>query len=193
MTTRRSFRHERAAVGEARRFVSALLEERYHAVVDAVVLLTSEVVSNAVVHGGSGPTVAVHLSPDRVRVEVSDASPALPVRKHYGLEATTGRGLMLLETMATAWGAEPLERGKRVWFDLEVPAAGDVPAGRAVAAAEVMPTDLDALAASFGEIDADAGAPPVAEARRAAAAPPDASASVRTVKRPARERRGPRR
>lgn len=177
-------------MGEARRFVSELLEDRHHDVVDAAVLLTSEVVSNAVLHGRSGPTVTVELTPDRVRVEVSDASPVLPVRKHYGLEATTGRGLMLLETIATAWGAEPLERGKRVWFDLEVPAPGDVSAGPAATAAEVMSTDLDALAASFGEIDPDAGSEPVAEARRGAALPSGVRAPGRSTSRSARSARG---
>lgn len=189
MTTRRSFRHDRAAVGDARRFVSELLEDRHHDVIDAAVLLTSEVVSNAIVHGRSGPTVAVQLAPDRVRVEVSDASPVLPVRKHYGLEATTGRGLMLLETIATAWGVEPLESGKRVWFDLEVATAADVAAGPAVTAADVMSTDLDALAASFGEIEPDAGSDPVAEACRPAAAPADVPAPVRGTARTARSAR----
>lgn len=156
MRERRSFSNDKAAVGAARRFVSEVLEDRHpDALVETAVLLTSEVVSNAVLHGRSAPTVAISLDADRVRVEVDDASPALPVRKHYGLEATTGRGLMLLETLADDWGARRVGSGKRVWFDLD-PAGerGSSASERAVASPDGRPLDLDdldAIAASFGE------------------------------------------
>ena len=155
MTARRSFSNDKAAVGDARRFVSEVLEDRHtDALVETAILLTSEVVSNAVLHGRSAPTVAISLGADRVRVEVDDASPALPVRKHYGIEATTGRGLMLLEALADGWGAELVGSGKRVWFDLD-PAVADVTStAEPVGAAEGSPVDLDdldAIAASFGE------------------------------------------
>ncbi len=53
-----------------------------------------------------------------LRVGVSDSTPVAPVRKRYGKEAATGRGLLLIETMASAWGTEPNEGGKEVWFEL---------------------------------------------------------------------------
>lgn len=154
MTARRSFSNDKAAVGEARRFVSEVLEDGLPAtLVDTAILLTSEVVSNAVLHARSAPTVAVRLASDRVRVEVDDSSPALPVRKHYGIEATTGRGLMLLETLADRWGAERVGSGKRVWFDLDPAAAPPATATEpAVALVDGAPFDLDAIAASFGEV-----------------------------------------
>ena len=169
MAARRSFSNDKAAVGEARRFVSEVLEDRHpDALVETAVLLTSEVVSNAVLHGRSAPTVVISLDDDRVRVAVDDASPALPVRKHYGLEATTGRGLMLLETLADGWGAERVGDGKRVWFDLDpTTAPRNVTAGATstgVPRGPVDHDDLDALAAAFGEVGGGTGGGPAARA-----------------------------
>ncbi|MDQ3385320.1 MAG: ATP-binding protein [Actinomycetota bacterium] len=169
MAARRSFSNDKAAVGEARRFVSEVLEDRHpDDLVETAILLTSEVVSNAVLHGRSAPTVAISLAADRVRVEVDDASPALPVRKHYGLEATTGRGLMLLEMLADGWGAERVGSGKRVWFDLDPTAASRTltaePTTTAVPHAPVDLDDLDALAAAFGEGGGGAVGGPAARA-----------------------------
>ena len=46
----------------------------------------------------------------------------LPARKHYSEDAATGRGLLLVETLADGWGANPTAGGKAVWFELGVPA-----------------------------------------------------------------------
>ena len=157
MAARRSFSNDKAAVGAARRFVTEILEDRHpDSLVETAILLTSEVVSNAVLHGRSAPTVVISSAADRVRVAVDDASPALPVRKHYGVEATTGRGLMLLETLAQGWGAERVGSGKRVWFDLDPTDTGEdggVEPATATAGDVVDDLDdLDALAAAFGEV-----------------------------------------
>ena len=171
MAARRSFSNDKAAVGEARRFVSEVLEDRHpDALVETAVLLTSEVVSNAVLHGRSAPTVVISLADDRVRVAVDDASPALPVRKHYGLEATTGRGLMLLETLADGWGAERVGSGKRVWFDLDSTTAARTTTTEQSTAARPAPVDLDDLAASFGELGDSTSGGPAARAGTATSA-----------------------
>lgn len=91
--------------------------------VDTAVLLVSEVVSNAVLHARTGIEVRVTVHGAVARVEVRDGSTVVPSRRDYDDEASTGRGLELVEILASAWGTglEPL--GKVVWFEVgEVPA-----------------------------------------------------------------------
>ena len=90
-------------------------------------LLTSELVTNAVLHARSRPELKLRLTDDRLWVGVSDNTPVFPVRKRYGPEAATGRGLMLVERMAAAWGTSVSEHGKVVWFELS-PEAGEATA-----------------------------------------------------------------
>jgi hypothetical protein len=81
-------------------------------------------VTNAVLHARSRPELKLRLTDDRLWVGVSDNTPVSPVRKRYGPEAGTGRGLMLVERMAAAWGTSITEHGKVVWFELS-PEAGE--------------------------------------------------------------------
>jgi anti-sigma regulatory factor (Ser/Thr protein kinase) len=82
-------------------------------------LLVSELVANAILHSGTPLEVVVQWGEDRVRVEVHDGNPQLPVRKHYSNMSGTGRGLMLVERMAAGWGADRTPTGKVVWFELD--------------------------------------------------------------------------
>jgi len=89
------------------------------------VLLTSEVVTNALVHGVPPLTVTVVCGAGLVRVEVVDQSPQMPVRLAGGPDATRGRGLLVVEALSSRWGADPLpEGGKAVWFEVAPAAAG---------------------------------------------------------------------
>ena len=90
---------------------------------ESATLLTSELVTNAVLHARSRPELKLRLTDDRLWVGVSDNTPVSPVRKRYGPEAATGRGLMLVERMAAAWGTMVTAEGKVVWFELS-PEAG---------------------------------------------------------------------
>ena len=103
----------------ARRFVVDTLRSWDSAgQADVAELLTSELVTNAVLHVGSEVDVAVRLTPRTVRVEVRDASPDPPVPRHCEVDALTGRGLRLVESMSEAWGCDPNGYGKVVWFEL---------------------------------------------------------------------------
>jgi anti-sigma regulatory factor (Ser/Thr protein kinase) len=109
------------SVGAARRFVRDVLMSRQVAdgVVDTVELLTSEVVTNAIIHGRSGPVLAVAVNEGAVRVAVGDVSPELPVRRLGRLDDVSGRGVIIIEELATAWGVERERNGsKRVWFEV---------------------------------------------------------------------------
>lgn len=74
--------------------------------------------ANAVHHAGTDAVVRLYRRPARVRVEVRDRSPRLPVRRRYSEHATTGRGLHLVDSLSAAWGVEPAVDGKVVWFEL---------------------------------------------------------------------------
>ncbi|RJK94219.1 SpoIIE family protein phosphatase [Vallicoccus soli] len=108
----------------ARRMVRAFLRAHGLDAVDEVAtLLTSEVVTNAVVHARTAVGLRVHAAADRVRVEVSDGSRRRPVRRELDTEATGGRGLLLLDRLATTWDVRRTGDGKTVWFELEAPPA----------------------------------------------------------------------
>ncbi len=104
----------------ARHWIAAHLRGVSPDVVECAGLLTSELVTNAVLHANTPLCVTLHILPDRIRVDVADGSTVLPSLKDYGREAATGRGLTLFDTLASSWGVQPVEGGKIVWFELPV-------------------------------------------------------------------------
>jgi anti-sigma regulatory factor (Ser/Thr protein kinase) len=115
-----SLEPDNSSAGAARRFVAAELADEPAPVLEAATLLTSELVTNAILHANTAFEVAVILSPGTLRVEVSDRSTDIPVLRQYDLEAATGRGLRLVESIARSWGVEQRDEGKAVWFELAV-------------------------------------------------------------------------
>jgi serine phosphatase RsbU (regulator of sigma subunit)/anti-sigma regulatory factor (Ser/Thr protein kinase) len=122
----------------ARRFVERTLTgvpadpERF----DTVVLLASELVTNAVLHAAAPSEVRVRVRHGRVRLEVHDPSPHLPGPRSRDSNAATGRGILLVEALADAWGVERgdgvTDLGKTVWVELDlVQPAADRNAGNA--------------------------------------------------------------
>jgi DNA-binding NarL/FixJ family response regulator len=109
-----------ASASRARRFVNEVLSRwQCGDVLDDVQLLVSELVTNAVVHAGSEVEIAVRLLVDSVRIEVVDRAPDAKLRPSSpSTEDESGRGLLLVETLASAWGVEPLDGGKAVWFEV---------------------------------------------------------------------------
>jgi hypothetical protein len=59
-----------------------------------------------------------------LRIEVGDGSLRAPMARHYAADATTGRGLALVDTLAREWGVDVEEDGKVVWCVVEEPDAG---------------------------------------------------------------------
>ncbi|MFG2618832.1 SpoIIE family protein phosphatase [Streptomyces sp. NPDC048507] len=90
--------------------------------VDSAVLMVSEMVTNVLVHtDGDALLVAEavgELGARRLRVEVADASDELPHKRHPGEMASSGRGVLLMEMLADAWGVDPRGAGKSIWFEL---------------------------------------------------------------------------
>jgi anti-sigma regulatory factor (Ser/Thr protein kinase) len=88
---------------------------------DTVALLVTEVATNAVLYAyGSHVRVRVLDLGLRLRVEVFDASPTLPVPRGARAKDEGGRGLGLVEALAVAWGVEPSPAGKTTWFEVGV-------------------------------------------------------------------------
>jgi anti-sigma regulatory factor (Ser/Thr protein kinase) len=91
---------------------------------DVTELLVTELVANVVTHVGAPMTVRVRRESDTVRVEIDDPSPELPVVHHPDARAEHGRGVLLVDRLATAWGADRIPGdGKTVWFELDVSTA----------------------------------------------------------------------
>ncbi|WP_405016821.1 SpoIIE family protein phosphatase [Kitasatospora sp. NBC_00070] len=94
--------------------------------VDTAELLASELVTNAIRHTDRDAMFTARLyretvggeSRVRLRVEVEDESDLWPTRRTPGEQASSGRGLMLVEALADGWGVEPRGTGKRMWFEL---------------------------------------------------------------------------
>lgn len=125
--TARSLEASRYAPSEARRHVADACAGWPTSIVDIARLLTTEVVTNAVVHGVGKVGLVVAVSRHVLRVEVSDDSPALPVPvPRTSPLQHGGRGLHILTAMATAWGVEPRRGrpGKTVWFELRAAVTG---------------------------------------------------------------------
>jgi anti-sigma regulatory factor (Ser/Thr protein kinase) len=109
-----------SSVQRARAFVKTTLntwEMPDHA--EVAVLLTSELVTNAVVHARSRIELRIRYQPNGVlRIEVVDESFREPFRLSAPTEATAGRGLAILDNLAARWGVQTLDTGKAVWFEL---------------------------------------------------------------------------
>ncbi|MEU3512639.1 ATP-binding protein [Streptomyces longwoodensis] len=122
---RRLGRADLRAVPEARRALRELLRPWGGPEQSAIAeLLTSELVTNALVHTDDDAVLTATVEPDRLRVEVRDfvarkPCPRVPVAD----DGTNGRGLMLVQSLADAWGVHAHGVGKAVWFELGAQAA----------------------------------------------------------------------
>ena len=82
-------------------------------------LLTSELVTNALQHGDGAIEMLMSVDPETLRVEVSDESPEPPQPMQASPGSTSGRGVMLVEALASSWGVtHHAGDGKAVWFAL---------------------------------------------------------------------------
>lgn len=89
--------------------------------IDTAVLLASEVVTNAILHGRSDARLEIVAPPDKVHVEVGDDNSRHPARAAADAGALDGRGMAIVEALAAAWGICDAPFGKIVWFDVVPP------------------------------------------------------------------------
>jgi anti-sigma regulatory factor (Ser/Thr protein kinase) len=113
------FPAELTTPAEARRFVVGVLRAGGVEIGDAVPLVVSELVTNAVLHAGSPAQVEVRVGNDCVRIEVHDSATELPTPRDPDPYTVTGRGLMLVDALSDRWGAAAKPSGKVVWFEID--------------------------------------------------------------------------
>jgi anti-sigma regulatory factor (Ser/Thr protein kinase) len=109
-------------IADARQQLRELLHDWASAdQLDSAVLLVSEMVTNVLVHTDADALLVAEVTGEpakrRMRVEVTDGSDDLPHRRHPGELASSGRGLVLVEMLADAWGVDPRGEGKSIWFE----------------------------------------------------------------------------
>lgn len=88
---------------------------------EGVRLVASELITNAVVHGGGFATVGLYYADGRLLLVVHDGNPGEARREYATGDDEAGRGLALVEFLATRSGWEPTARGKKVWAEFDVP------------------------------------------------------------------------
>ena len=122
---------EPAAAAEARSQVrAAICAWKVPVDPDIAVLLTSDLVTNAVMHGdGKTVTLAIRCSRSHLRIDLYDTSRSLPMALDEPTVAETADGLVLIATLSTEWGSFRTPVGKVVYFTLafqsDLPRGGD--------------------------------------------------------------------
>jgi anti-sigma regulatory factor (Ser/Thr protein kinase) len=111
---------EPRSAGEARHFVAdhaaGIVPDE---MAEVAVLLTSELVTNVIVHARTPMRLSVDVVPSVLRVSLADEVSRAPVRRaSEGVPRLTGRGMHLVEELSDHWGVEPNPAGKTVWFEL---------------------------------------------------------------------------
>ncbi len=130
-----SYQPERRAAAAARRFVRQTLRSWQDgggpgalgdsgagrdALIDDAVLLTSELVTNAVLHAGTQVRVTCRRTGNGLEIAVEDDSPAqIVAEQQLSADRTGGRGLAMPGQLATSWGVTYTARSKAVWFRIE--------------------------------------------------------------------------
>ncbi|KAF5996527.1 ATP-binding protein [Streptomyces mirabilis] len=122
-------RPDPAEVGRARRWARSRLAGSGigadEPLAETLILLVSELVTNAVVHTGCPAVLRLSLpgvlgeSIGTVRLEVADSSARPPVPRHAEGDETNGRGLELVDGLADRWGWNPEGAGKSIWCEVD--------------------------------------------------------------------------
>lgn len=120
------------APGNARRLVRAMLgtwELETH--VDDAQLLISELITNVLQHAPGADSLELQVSATEaaLRIALADGSSIKPVVRELTDDRPSGRGMYIVEVLASRWGVEEREGGKRVWVELDLDRAPQV--GRA--------------------------------------------------------------
>jgi anti-sigma regulatory factor (Ser/Thr protein kinase) len=108
------------SAGDARRFVARTLQERGcpDTVIERVLLLTSELVTNAYRHAGSDTHLSIRYDDECIRIEVRDSGTGGVKLRPPDVNRTDGRGLRIVDALADRWGHRSDRDGTVVWFEL---------------------------------------------------------------------------
>lgn len=116
-----SLEHDLTAPEQARHAVGAMCEDLNPDVSTVAQLLGSELATNALLHGRGRIDVRINRSPGQLFVSVEDESDSEPVVRSGDIHDEGGRGLLIVETLASSWGVRRRDRGgNTVWFTLRL-------------------------------------------------------------------------
>ena len=118
-----TYASDQEAPRRARQFTSTALTQllgHNAEVIDDAELVVSELVTNAVKAHASGVTLSLDVHRSRVRIAVQDDGVGTPVAARPSEYDDHGRGLLIVASVSSDWGVQPLARGKQVWADLAV-------------------------------------------------------------------------
>lgn len=116
------FSGDARSIADARSIVRAVLAGYAAELAETAALLTDELATNAVRHGGGRFTLRASIAGQRLRVSVADSAGSAPLTVHRpGHDLDNGRGLTIVEAMASSWGVDRGDTGKSIWFELELP------------------------------------------------------------------------
>ena len=119
MTTERRFDDTEASVGNSRRFVASATADAPE-VRDAILLMVSELATNAIVHAGGGFAVRVERVGSSIHVTVTDGGTGTPVVRNPDEHEPHGRGLRIVDQLSDEWGSEDTAtHGNAVWFRID--------------------------------------------------------------------------
>lgn len=114
--------HDLRRLHDARRFVCDAIDEWGVAPPENAALLTSEVVTNAMIHVGGSVVLHVWRNGRRAVVEVHDDSSEQPELREPEPGRAGGRGMQIIEALANSWGVIDIhDDGKIVWFEIQLP------------------------------------------------------------------------
>jgi anti-sigma regulatory factor (Ser/Thr protein kinase) len=120
----RVFPNAPGGVGAARAFVADALRNADPNVLDAAVLMVSELATNAVVHTTSPFDIGIDQSDHEVRISVTDHGPGTPRLRTATSVDTDGRGLGIVAAFAVDWGVDQGPHSKTVWFTVPLDTSG---------------------------------------------------------------------
>jgi DNA-binding NarL/FixJ family response regulator len=110
------------SVAAARRFVEARLKEwNLEQLLDDALVISSELVTNAVTHAESSCRIRLSVNVARLRIDVLDAGTGTPEPRALNDTEEHGRGLHIVDAVTSAWGLEDVPEGKLVWAELARP------------------------------------------------------------------------
>ncbi len=113
----RAFEPDGPNAGAARQFVADAVTAIGMSP-DEALLLASELVSNVLLHARTDFVVRMAVTEEAIRVAVIDHNTRIPTRVEAPVDATSGRGLSIIDAVAQRWGVETHPGGKTVWFEL---------------------------------------------------------------------------
>jgi anti-sigma regulatory factor (Ser/Thr protein kinase) len=145
MRQARRFPCQPESVPGARHFVRDALRAQPREIVEAAELMTSELATNSVRHAHSDFELAILLSRQEIRVEVTDHGQGQPVPRSPTTQEQSGRGLQIVLELSDAWGVDPSANGKLVWFALQLHSRAGEPQSHSTVSSGRVPEQLHDL------------------------------------------------